>query len=419
MEIQSDDNIPMRWRLSAQLMGGVTKIYSLQVNNCLKEAFQIHPMCEDEDYFRAIEEHTDRPPADPVIEMPHSGPNILNAPLEEDLYLLSDMSDMSDKSDERLNIALSFEDVTMTEPPGPVEDVTVPASKSPVLSLKQTKTRKLVTEEKIVLSDKLLKPQNIHCKPLATSTVPQLLPTTTLTIDLTQPSHSRWNARLCKRFCIAGPFTNVTEDVAPDCCTEPWQLAEAMRVPEEPMNRPNLHTVVNTFKKIDIAIAEPTDSTTRRSRTEKYSSLEKKSCSKATYLIKQTVSAAEQVLRFAKDLERLYINEEKDIPKRTSNVSITEEIEKEHSSRETQVEIPTKRRVPVPALDNTGGSSQPDLTSQGLYALLQVLWRDNEMVRFSDLISPERYTKSDAATAFGMLLGKCCYICNVFRCFKK
>ncbi|XP_011884050.1 PREDICTED: uncharacterized protein LOC105571186 isoform X2 [Vollenhovia emeryi] len=57
-------------------------------------------------------------------------------------------------------------------------------------------------------------------------------------------------------------------------------------------------------------------------------------------------------------------------------------------------------------LEDTGsrGSSQPELTSQELYALLQALWRDNELVKFSDLIPKTMYTKRDAATAFAILL---------------
>lgn len=52
-------------------------------------------------------------------------------------------------------------------------------------------------------------------------------------------------------------------------------------------------------------------------------------------------------------------------------------------------------------------------------ALLEVLWCDNPHVQFNELIPEDTYTKEDAATAFGTLLGKCYYIHKIFRCFQK
>ncbi|XP_011877484.1 PREDICTED: uncharacterized protein LOC105567314 [Vollenhovia emeryi] len=490
MEMQLDGNVPMRssLRLSAQLMGGVTKIYSYQVNHCLKEAFQIRPMCEDEDNFRAIE----MPPADPVIEMPLSGPNILNVPLEKDLHVLSDMES------ERLNMAmtaatcmdfgyldkdlhfmlmcddvslfardlerlhinaeedilkrtdnvtiteeiekqqlsqeihgpmlvdifsdvtkrlpltpqkratkeprethvetptkrrrLSLEGATMIEPPGPVEDVTrqadielEPVHSSYFVVDKPRKKTTLVTDENIALSDKLLKRWrqnvNIRCKPSATI-VPRLLLTSAKDL-FTQPSHSRWNARLCKRFHdrIAGPFTSVTEDVAP---AELGQLAEAMRVPEEPMSKLNLPTDVSTLKRTDIAIAEPIDSTTNIL---------------PIHEMDVDVRMVPEVVHDMITLEGTGIGPRPH--QENSNIADTnesfEDIENLLKKQQPLQHIPAS-----PAISR--GSSQPQLRSQELYALLQVLWCDKELVRFGDLIPNETYTKSDAATAFGILL---------------
>ncbi|XP_011883451.1 PREDICTED: uncharacterized protein LOC105570664 [Vollenhovia emeryi] len=474
-------------------------------------------MCEDEDNFRAIE----MPPADPMIEMPLSGPNILNVPLEKDLHVLSDM-----ESDERLNMAmkdatcldfgyldkdlhfmlmcdedvsldlerlhnaeedilertsnvtiteeiekqqlsqeihspklvdifsdvtkrlpltpqkratkeprethvetptkrrrvrlflidnvvwmksikfgllyifqLSLEGATMIEPPGPVEDVTWQADielesvhSSYFVVDKPLKKITLVTDENIVLSDKLLKRWrqnvNIHCQPLATSIVPRLLPISAIDL-LKQPSHSRWNARLCKRFHdrIAGPFTSVTEDVAP---AELGQLAEAMRVPEEPMSKLNLPTDVSTLKKTDIAIAEPTDNTALLLHA----------------IHEMDVDVPIMVPEVVHDTITL---EDTGIGPRphqeNSNIADTsesfEDIEK-YLLKKQQPVLQVQHIPASPAISR--GSSQPQLTSQELYALLQVSWCDKELVKFGDLIPNETYTKRDAATAFGILL---------------
>lgn len=46
----------------------------------------------------------------------------------------------------------------------------------------------------------------------------------------------------------------------------------------------------------------------------------------------------------------------------------------------------------------------PDWSSTDILAMLEVLWHDRPVVRFSDLISTETYTKEDAITVFWILL---------------
>ncbi|XP_071630524.1 uncharacterized protein [Temnothorax longispinosus] len=281
------------------------------------------------------------------------------------------------------------EDVAV--PPAPVEDVVVPAElpreETRMLVLPQQEETNMelesldssyfvirshskkskIIDKKTELSNKLLKKWrqdvNIHCKKLDRPLTKNLSLTPAINL-FNQPSDSprRWNKSLRSRFAarITGPFKSVNEDVALAEFTQfekmPVKIPEEMRV-EETVSRLNLPAEeVSTFQKTGIAIAaEPGDSVAN-------------------------VLTVTNIIPETKDVSMV------PLPNAVPEAIVLEE------------------DIPVPSTSSSSGHSQPALTSQEILVLLEVFWRDKETVKFSELISPDTYTREDAATAFEILL---------------
>ncbi|XP_071566454.1 uncharacterized protein [Temnothorax nylanderi] len=85
------------------------------------------------------------------------------------------------------------------------------------------------------------------------------------------------------------------------------------------------------------------------------------------------------------------------------NISNDESFEDIDILLERQRQSPKTKHIPVPST-SPSRPSQPALISKEILALLEVLWYDKEVVKFSELISADTHTREDAATAFEILL---------------
>ncbi|XP_071636860.1 uncharacterized protein [Temnothorax longispinosus] len=310
-------------------------------------------------------------------------------------------------------------------PPAPVEDVVVPAElpreetrmlvlpqqeetnmeleslDSSYFVIRSRSKKSKIIDKKTELSDRQLKKwrQNvkIHCEKLDKPLTKNLSLTPAINL-FNQPSESprRWNKSLRSRFAarITGPFKSVNEDVAH---AEFTQFFEQMRV-EETVSKLDLPTEeVSTFQRMaEMAIAaEPGDSVAN--------------VLPMTNIIHETMDVS--MVPLPKEVPEAIVLEEgtsiveQGPDQERMNISNDECFEDIDILLERQRQSPkTAKHIPVPSTSSSSGHSQPALTSQEILVLLEVFWREKDTVKFSELISPDTYTREDAATAFEILL---------------
>ncbi|XP_024880581.1 uncharacterized protein LOC112460209, partial [Temnothorax curvispinosus] len=318
------------------------------------------------------------------------------------------------------------EDVAV--PPAPVEDVVVPAElpreetrmlvlpqqeetdmeleslDSSYFVIRSHSKKSKIIDKKTELSDKQLQKWrqnvNIHCKKLDKPLTKNLSLTPAINL-FNQSSHSprRWNKSLRSRFAarIAGPFKNVNEDVA---FAEFTQFFEKMHV-EETVSRLDLPAEeASTFQKTEMAIAAESGDSVTSLLTEKTIIYETMDVSMVplpkevpeAIVLEEGTSIVEQ----RPDQERINISNDECF----EDIDIL--LERQRQSPKTAKHIPVPSTIP--STSSSSGHSQPALTSQEILALLEVVWHDKKAVKFSELISPDTYTREDAATAFEILL---------------
>nr|XP_012145108.1 PREDICTED: uncharacterized protein LOC100875607 isoform X1 [Megachile rotundata] len=73
----------------------------------------------------------------------------------------------------------------------------------------------------------------------------------------------------------------------------------------------------------------------------------------------------------------------------------------EHKIRESSVKL---EKLNGRKSESTSVSSETRLTKHELLALMEVQWHEKGMIKFEDIISPESYSKKDAARAFSLCL---------------
>ncbi|XP_071633821.1 uncharacterized protein [Temnothorax longispinosus] len=312
--------------------------------------------------------------------------------------------------------------------PAPVEDVVVPAElpreetrmlvlpqqeetdmeleplDSSYFVIRSHSKKSKIIDKKTELSDKQLQKWrqnvNIHCKKLDEPLTKNLSLTPAINL-FNQSSHSprRWNKSLRSRFAarIAGPFKSVNEDVA---LAEFTQFFEKMRV-EETVSRLDLPAEeASTFQKTEMAIAAESGDSVTSVLTETTIIYETMDVSMVplpkevpeAIVLEEGTSIVEQ----RPDQERINISNDECF----EDIDIL--LERQRQSPKTAKHIPVPSTIP--STSSSSGHSQPALTSQEILALLEVVWRDKEAVKFSELISPDTYTREDAATAFEILL---------------
>ncbi|XP_011875242.1 PREDICTED: uncharacterized protein LOC105566109 [Vollenhovia emeryi] len=359
-------------------------------------------MCEDEDNFRAIE----MPPADPMIEMPLSGSNILNVPLEKDLHVLSDMV-----SDERLNMAMKdatcldfgYLDKDLHFMLMCDEDVSLDLERLHINAeedILERTSNVTITEE---IEEQQLS-QEIHSPMLVDifSNLTERLPLTPQKRATKEPRETQVETPT-KRRRLSFEGATMTEPPGP---VEDVTRQADIELESVHSSYFVVHPAdVSTLKRTDIAIAEPIDSTTNI-------------LPDAIHEMDVDVPMVPEVVHDMITLEGTGIGPRPH--QENSNIADTsesfEDIEK-YLLKKQQPVLQVQHIPASPAISR--GSSQPQLTSQELYALLQVSWCDKEFVKFGNLIPNETYTKRDAATAFGILLGvKKCFLTKRTKTFK-